>query len=380
VKSFSLFVFLLFLSFNSRSQGVNYPKNQLIGLNSGIGFLLPHRPVMKHLPQSHVRFLELSYAQKLNGLGILGKNLKAWHNNFKNPEVGISLLLTESGNIDILGNGIALLSNIHFNSIEHKQFTLQTTGAIGLGYMTKIYDRIDNPKNNAIGSHFNICAKVGLSANCDIEKWSFRTGLSFLHFSNSAVKIPNLGINLPRFDFGVHYKINTETNKVLAPSGEPKHLWDVLIVGSYGFKDIFPDDGSKYGAYAIQGQLRRRLDKKNMLSFGLDFMYSAAIPAKIEQNSQAQLTNKISYTQNGINIAYNALFNRLTFFFQIGAYLIDKANVDGRIYNRIGGNFNMNGWLLHGGVKTHLGKADHFEVGFGRVLYRSEKEVKPKYD
>lgn len=335
---------------------------------------------MKHLPQSHVRFVELSYSYKLNGIGILGKNLKPWHNHFKNPEVGLSLLITESGNADILGHGVALLSNIRFNNIKHKRFTLQSTGAIGLGYMSKIYDRSDNPKNNAIGSHFNICAKVGFSANYDLERWSLRSGLSFLHFSNSAVQLPNLGINLPRFDLGVNYKINSESHHILYKPDEDSHLWDVLLVGSYGFKDIYPNDGKRFGAYGLQSQMRRRLNKKSMLSFGLDLIYSAAIPARIERNTQTVAINKISYAQNGLNLGYNATFNRLTFFFQIGAYVVDKANDDGRIYNRIGGNFNMNGWLIHGAVKTHLGKADHFELGFGKLLYKSDKELKTKLE
>lgn len=345
-----------------------------IGVDGGIGFLIPHRPVMKHLPQKHVHSMELVFNSRLNGFGLFDKNFKYWHSIYGFPTVGLSFLYTESGNREVLGSGFAVLANAIFHPYTSNRLAWNIGGAIGPGLMTKNYDKQSNPKNNAIGSNWNICAKLFTNLTFQLEKWRFNAGLSFIHFSNMATKLPNLGLNLPRLDLGFAYVLAKPSEQKEIFPFEFKEKWESTVLLTGGYKSLFPTVDKKYGAYSLQIQLRRFLNEKTSISLGLDFMYSSSRLAKIEFQDNILIENKLKYVQNGLNIGYNKMFGRLTFFLQTGVYVYDFKGMDGAVYNRIGGYYRCKNWLLHGAVKTHLGKADYFELGIGHLLWRRQKK------
>lgn len=65
--------------------------------------------------------------------------------------------------------------------------------AAGVGYVSKPFDPVKNPVNNAIGSHFNGMMRLQLGYTGEV----ISAHVGMLHFSNAYWRSPNLGINLP---------------------------------------------------------------------------------------------------------------------------------------------------------------------------------------
>jgi hypothetical protein len=80
---------------------------------------------------------------------------RSWQRNYHYPEMGLTFLALDFGNPAELGQGYCLYPFINFNLTHGKYFSLKFKLTNSLGYITKHYDEIDNPRNVAIGSHFN---------------------------------------------------------------------------------------------------------------------------------------------------------------------------------------------------------------------------------
>lgn len=65
----------------------------------------------------------------------------------------------------------------------------------GAGYISKVFDRIENNKNTAIGSHINVFINFTYGFRWKLHRnFSIDGGLSFMHFSNASFMAPKFGI------------------------------------------------------------------------------------------------------------------------------------------------------------------------------------------
>ncbi len=348
-------------------------KPLIVELSGGYGFLIPHRPVMRHIPQQHVPSLELYVGTKLNGDGVVWKGKKAWHHLHNNQEVGFSYLFTGTGNKDLMGYGMAFLTNMSFPLNKNEHFHVFLRSGIGPGYITRTFELHDNLKNVAIGSHLNMCVKLGLHARLNIDNTYLSAGISMVHFSNGAMVTPNLGINLPAANLTLGHQFGEykPTDQV----GNKTHLdkFDLITVLSMGIKENYPAGGEKFAVYNIQNQFRHFISAKTGIIAGLDFMYNSARIAQISYESGEDIQQKYRFIRPGLNVGYARIFNRLSFFVQSGLYLLNYEGRDGLIYNRVGGTMIFKKWVAHFALKSHLSKADHFEIGIGKQIVRKSR-------
>ena len=188
----SLFLFSVFIAISSFSQS---KKEWGIDYSQKIGFLAAHRGVMAHLPQSQAYAGELSVFFQTKGR-------KQWHQACRYPIVGATLFGGSVGNNEILGTFWGAYSFIEFPFVKTKHYEFAGKLGSGLGYGTKVYDPILNPKNVAMSTHFNTIICFGLKSSFIFNRNKISLGIDLTHFSNGAIKVPNLGVNLPYLSFG----------------------------------------------------------------------------------------------------------------------------------------------------------------------------------
>lgn len=139
------------------------------------GALMPHRPDMEQLLgpvwtlSAERRVL---YRQPLRATPYRGLLFNASH--LGNPVTGVAF-----------GAGFSM-GQVGVHGWDY-------SFAAGVGYVSKPFDALTNPLNNAIGSHFNGMMRLQLGYSG--KKVSAHMGM--LHFSNAYWRSPNLGINLP---------------------------------------------------------------------------------------------------------------------------------------------------------------------------------------
>ena len=96
-----------------------------------LGFLIAHRPLMAHLPQTPAVASECSYIYQT-------KQLKRWHQTYRNPLVGGTLFFGSVGNNQVLGRFIGAYGFVELPLIKYKKYRLDFRFATGLGHPNSI--------------------------------------------------------------------------------------------------------------------------------------------------------------------------------------------------------------------------------------------------
>ncbi len=143
MKKLTYLFLLLFSMFLNAQQEIS-------GDNSAIVFT-PEILVGKTLP-SNFGFPETKLHKQL--LVNVSKNHentpREWAHRLKGLHTGVSLGLTDFGQLDSLGIAISLIPNVEFNAFKSKRFKILT--GLGASYFTKKYDPITNPNNRAVST------------------------------------------------------------------------------------------------------------------------------------------------------------------------------------------------------------------------------------
>ena len=93
-----------------------------------------------------------------------------------------------------------------FHLTGNKNIQLWLKGGVGIAWLTKHYDAIDNPTNNVIASSINNCSTISLRLKIKMNpKNNLVLGSSFTHSSTGDVRMPNLGINIPAAEISFQY-------------------------------------------------------------------------------------------------------------------------------------------------------------------------------
>ncbi|HQW58477.1 MAG TPA: acyloxyacyl hydrolase, partial [Gammaproteobacteria bacterium] len=266
------------------------------------------------------------------------------------------------------GRGYALLPNISFHFIRKKWLQANFRFGAGLGYIEKPFDRINNYKNNAIGSHLNSAISVLIETKFKLSSHSnLGIGLAMNHFSNGATKTPNLGINLASANIAYAYTFGQRSTKFQDSSEHFEKHFEYFAVLSSGFKEIAPPGGNKYSIYSVSLNMARVHSLRGKWCVGLDMLNDGALQNQLSQNGKNQ--SRIGVTQAGLTLGWEVVVGKVSFPLQAGVYLVSKYKSNGSIYNRYGIRYHFHKRLFANvSLKTHYAKADYFEWGLGIKL------------
>ncbi len=337
------------------------PGYQITG-QSYYGFIMPHHPEMRIFTNRHIQAWEIDIAQTTTGK-------KRWQWSYAYPTTGAALFYSTLGNKKMLGKVLACISYIDFPLIKGEESKLVFRFGTGLGWFTRTFHRIDNYKNTAIGSHLNAAISLQLAADIALsDRLFFRPGLSFIHFSNGATKVPNYGINFAALNTGFSYQFVPSRGVYLTYEDLPYEFKPELILIATGtVKEIFPVEGPKFFAGNLAMDTRSMVSKHLLAGIGIDITYDVS-DREILRRSR-KIINTLETFKYALNLHGGVRLGRLDLCLHAGAYLYQQDTSDGWIYDKITATYNFFGpWLINLTLKTHFARADFVAGGIGIKL------------
>lgn len=306
-----------------------------------------------------------------------------WEYMYNYPLIGISYWYSDLGGTKPLGSAHAVFPYINFPLLNNRDFNIYFRLGVGLGYLTRKYDRYDNYENLAIGSHINGAVNLLVEARLRLGKRLMASGgVSLMHFSNGAIKLPNYGLNMPNVNLAFAYRLSSESpylRKKLLPELIPfefdgKKFLQLDLSAAIGIKDLQATlgVGNQYFVTAVSGNLMWPVSYKSRLGFGFDLSYDGSDKKQLE-NRGVVPKHEINLVKTGVTGSYELAFSRMAIMLNLGINISGLDKSDGYVYEKLALRFgfteNLFGSLT---LKAYYGKADYITLGLGyrlRVKY-----------
>ena len=299
---------------------------------------------------------------------------QSWERAYNYPILGMTFLYSPLGNNPILGSSFALMPFINFPLYKTKAFTFGFRFSLGAGYLTKKFDRINNYKDIAIGSHINAAINLMFEARYRLSEYFTLTGgVSFQHFSNGSLKTPNYGLNVPLVSIGLAFKPVRDNKDIgdryIAPT-EPfsttiRNSIEFNIGGALGYKNMTSELGHNYFVYHFFENTFFRVSRKSKVGIGLDLSYDES-QKKILEMSDNPVSSPFQILRSGVNAAYELMLGKLGFITNLGIYLSGKEKTNGPLYEKLCFQYGFSkNFFAHVLLKVHFGRADYVGWGFG---------------
>jgi len=358
----------------TQAQNRKWGSNLLIEGRVNYGFLINHHLEMK-IFNAHFPAYEINIGKQTDGR-------ERWQSKYNYPVIGVSLWYSHLGNSPLLGSAFALYPYISYPLIKTYKNQVNFRLGVGLSYITKPFDRLENYKYIAIGSHINAAIHLLAEYKRQVsERTSIGLGFSAMHFSNGSTKTPNYGINAILGDVTLAYRLNKveqmKSIKLLPAltmfEFPEKTSLDFAIGTNLAFKDMGSEYGKDFMIYNLYGSVMKPISFKSSAGLELNLTHN---------RSDVFLTKRdklIVPMKGNLRIAiapmYELRIGKLSYDFGVGFYL-HKIVIPAFAYFKIGFKIQVTPTVFTSlALHTHLGQADF--VGFG-VGYKFPSKHKPK--
>jgi hypothetical protein len=359
---------MLLISLNSfGADNDSLSSRMALRVNMHHGFLIAHRPSMITMQQKHANAIEANIIMRTDGR-------HNWERLYAYPEIGVSVSVWDLGNESRLGKGFTAVPYIDFPLVYGNKTSFDLKFGWGLGYIEKRFDPDDNYKNIAIGSHINCVILIQPQFKYDLtHNVSLGAGLSLTHFSNGSYITPNLGINMASVVGSVSVGFGKKFSYNKSPLREFQKSRRISFYAAGSVKQVYPVGGPDYFAGILSGNWSKQFSRKSAYGIGIDLFYDESIYKKLEERNLT-LDNSFQKFRAGLHGSYELTISDLSFTLNMGTYLYTKLKNDGKIYHRIGLRYRLNNNIFMClNLKTHWGKADFMELGFGYLLEKIYK-------
>ncbi|WP_422083690.1 acyloxyacyl hydrolase [Ulvibacterium sp.] len=359
-RLFPIFLFLASFSFAQNADGTN---RFTLDISPFYGSILLHNPDITHLITEHPSGFILGYNQKTFGD-------KEWQQLYNYPDIGYSFVYQNMNNSS-LGENFGLYAHYNFHFFKRN---LQFRIGQGVAYNTNPYDKTQNFRNNAYGSHLLSSTYLMLNYHKEniFKRLGFKAGISLVHYSNANFKAPNTSTNTFAFNAGLTYTlggigeveyIRREKEKVTEPV-----RYNIALRMGLNESDVI--DLGQYGFFIISGYADKRLGRKSAIQLGADVFFSNFLKELIRFQStsfpEMEVGEGTDYKRVGVFLGHELFINKISVVTQLGYYVYYPFDFEGRIYNRIGLKRYF-GKKVFGALtlKSHGAKAEALEFGVG---------------
>ena len=311
--------------------------------------------------------------------GIHTDGRKLWQQLYNYPVWGFGIykgiLLND---YDKLGNPFATYAFLKAPFKRWKKWSVGYDIGFGVSFNWNKHDIIENGYYYPIGTFSTIYFAFGLGANIQISRHlDLNAGLTYTHFSNGAVRLPNLGINLWSPQISLQYVFNERPEFI--HQEKPRYLkeweWIVILapaIRQVGFDYDNPDVDSltavafNYSVFTFSTSFNRQLTHLVKFGAGFDLTYNEAYGAEMvyDENGNPEKGPPLPFDDQlllGVYPAFELVINQLSMVVQSGFYVYRKdipvSDVP-KTYQRIG-------------LKYHL--ANHFILGLNIRAYNFSK-------
>ncbi len=360
-----LFCFTTFLCICfGYAQDVDIPKKYVLDANQFYGSVLLHNPDISHLITNHPAGFILGFSRKRFGN-------EDWESAFGYPDTGFSFVYQDMNN-PTLGKNFGLYA--HYNFYFFKR-NLQFRIGQGVAYNTNPYDKQDNFRNNAFGTH--LLSTTMMMFNYHKENLftglGVKAGISLIHYSNANFKAPNTSTNTMAVNFGLTYDLDGGTHYEYVLPGPREKItepirYNLALRGGVNESDVI--DSGRYGFWILSAYADKRLGRKSAIQLGTDVFFSNFLKELIRFQSIAfpemDVAADTDYKRVGVFVGHELFINKMSAIAQLGYYVYYPFDFEGRMYNRIGLKRYF-GDKVFGAItlKSHGAKAEAVEFGIG---------------
>ena len=338
-------------------------KNTEIDIRINYGFFVHHHFEMTGYP-AHFPMFELSLQKQTYGKVL-------WQSYFNYPTIGVGAYYSGFGDIDILGKAYAIYPFINFPFNKSKVNTFGFRFGVGLGYLTKKFDHIENYHNTSIGSNFNAAISLTFEYKRQItDRYKMSAFAGLTHFSNGCSSQPNSGINIINAGISASYML-TEPQEYI-PRQKAKNDFSKIdpefYAGmSFGIKRINYRQEENIAVYDLELYVMDKVSNLSKFGLGLDLVYDATDNLEIidKYGADAEFTF-VEMLKPGIGLAYELMMGEASFIFNFGFHPYGLDMSYGRWYQKLGMKINI-GKHIYGKIalNTHFGVADFIGFGLG---------------
>ncbi|MGD1945298.1 MAG: acyloxyacyl hydrolase [Croceivirga sp.] len=358
------FGFILITVFSFSQESDTPKKKYVLDANQFNGIILLHNPDISHLIRERPSGFMASFNRKRFGD-------EPWEADYGYPDSGFTFIYQDMHN-PTLGQHFGMYA--HYNFYFFKR-NLQFRIGQGIAYNTDPYDKNNNFRNNAYGSH--LLSSTLLMLNYHRENWfagfGFKAGLSLIHYSNANFKAPNTSTNTAAFNFGLTYDLNTDLEYDFKASEKKEKIvepirYNFALRGGVNESDVV--NSGRYGFWIVSAYADKRLGRKSALQLGTDIFFSNFLKELIRFQSisfpEMNVAPNTDFKRVGVFLGHELFINKLSLITQLGYYVYYPFDFEGRVYNRIGLKRYF-GDKVFGAVtlKSHAAAAEAVEFGIG---------------
>lgn len=326
------------------------------------GNIALHNNDILHLIKGHPEGFIFSWNKKTFGND-------AWEQRYNYPDYGFSFIYQDLKN-ELLGENYGLYA--HYNFYFFKR-NVMLRMAQGLALNTNPYDKIENPKNIAFGSHILSATYLMLNYKKEniIDRFGLQAGLTLTHYSNANVKAPNTSINTLAFNIGLNYNLDEQIEYIDDLEDEKftePIKYNIAFRSGINQSDII--GSGQYPFYIISAYADKRLSHVSAVQLGVDVFFSNFLKELIYYQSvsfpEEDVSGDEDYKRVGLFAGHELFINKISLETQLGYYVYYPFDFEGRVYMRIGLKRYF-GKKLFGAVtlKSHGAKAEAVEFGIG---------------
>jgi len=250
---------------------------------------------------------------------------KAWHQYWGYPRLERSIHFNVFGDADVLGYAVGAAPGVGFYIFRGNRSAVLLHMGAGFAYLTKEYNALTNPNNNAIGSNFNNTTQVKLSFETPIvNALSLDIGVGITHYSNGLSSSPNSGINIIGLHIGLKPTIPIRRISESDELPQPKVIsrrWGVNGFVSYGVAEKGVPGGPKYPIKNYSIGVYYKANPFLKWHAGLDYDYALSDYEFAIRDFQTEETADGLATSTAAYAAVEGIFGSVSFRYQMGYYL-----------------------------------------------------------
>ncbi|WP_222983319.1 acyloxyacyl hydrolase [Flagellimonas meishanensis] len=359
-----LSILTLFSLFYGFSQTQEEPKKYVLDASQFYGSILLHNPDISHLITEHPGGIILGINRKTYGH-------KDWESRFGYPDTGFSFVYHDTNN-STLGTHYGLYAHYNFYFLKRN---LQFRIAQGLAYNTNPYDKDENFRNNAYGTHLQSSTLVMFNYHKEnlFAGLGFKAGISLIHYSNANFKAPNTSTNTIAFNAGLTYDLDAGETHEYLPSKTGEKIIEPIrynLVFRSGVNESDVIDLGQYGFWILSAYADKRLGRLSAIQVGTDVFFSNFLKELIRFQStsfpELEVAPDTDFKRVGVFLGHELFVNKMSVITQLGYYVYYPFDFEGQVYNRIGLKRYF-GDKVFGAItlKSHAAKAEALEFGIG---------------
>lgn len=282
---------------------------------------------------------------------------KLWEQLYKYPNWGLGAYIADFHNPEEIGVPFALYGFFNAPFKRWERWCINYELGFGATFNWKSFNPVTNQYNIAIGAGESFLIDAGINLKYNLtEKIELITGFSLTHFSNGAIKKPNMGINTIAPKIGLKYNFNDRFiyKKQEFPEYKSKNEWLFSAFG--GVKNVILDtlnidiyekyEGVYFPVFGLTGMYNRQISYMSKLGFGMTFSYDGSVNAQIaiDENELERVNGSLGdKIQVNIYPSYELVINKLSLVLQPAFYIYRRKfkNQSPSFHQRIGIKYNI---------------------------------------